>query len=233
MFPVAPYHAPARPIIVASRRMEGLMRRGIVCLLGLVAVTSGFVLAQSTSEEPPERFVLHVEGEKVAVELGRPFEIRVGERQVSMTLTAMPTRRFEKAGVAFEYPRDFSYEFENAGEASIWTLGGEDVAVTLQKYHPPGTSGSYAAVFVEGLLEAYGTGAKKTVTRRTLGGVLLKGYFVEATTSGTLLRQEVLAIPGTPARLLILDDFPEDGGSSSAEYRKVLRYLHGSFSASK
>ncbi|MHC4819103.1 MAG: hypothetical protein ACYTF8_13725, partial [Planctomycetota bacterium] len=87
--------------------------------INLGAWACGFVLFTcaragpgTEDKEPPQLFLLEVGGRNLPVQLGRPFDVEVDGKTVTMKLHVRPYRVFEAAGVRFRYPRHFTFEYE-------------------------------------------------------------------------------------------------------------------------
>lgn len=175
----------------------------------LVLVVGGLALAGEDAEKPSDRLglIVEIDDQKVEAVLGESFTVQIAGKPVRLRVTAKPTVQFRRAGIAFEYPRNYSYEHDDSEPTvTIWTLDGNNVVLMVQKYHGSDIPGSPAKAVSDFLVMRYGSGnSKKTRSMIKLGDRALKGYRVEASIAGERLVQELydVATKAGPVALML------------------------------
>ncbi|MEO2144408.1 MAG: hypothetical protein ABGY32_00755 [bacterium] len=71
-------------------------------------------------------------GAERTVTMGAPFELKLDGKTHLVTLELLPTRRLCVPDACFEYPSQFTFEFDPSGGSKIWTLSGNDLKVIVQ-----------------------------------------------------------------------------------------------------
>lgn len=104
---------------------------------GLIAL-AGFVLLAVTpavDEEPARLYVLKVDGQPVGIQLNEPVKVRINGRETTLALEVEPYRLFNKYGVRFQFPQDFTYDFDDSDPGlMIWGMEKSSSMLMLQKY---------------------------------------------------------------------------------------------------
>ena len=171
--------------------------------------------------EPPQLFTLDVDGVATAVRLDEPFTVKIGDRDVPMTLRVAEHRVFDATGVSFRYPRHFTFEYEKDVFATIWTLEGPSTVLILTRgpRQNPATAARDTALGSMGALGASGHEKTELVTKAGK----LEGVGFTATVAMAQLRQEVYAfdVPGGTCILIVQDLLNDDGTGSEATKKAV------------
>lgn len=200
----------------------------ITCLWVVALAAREQPATAPVEEEPPMRFTLQIEGKSVPVELDRPFQIDLDNRQIQAQLRAEPTRRFQAGGVSFEYPRHFAFEADRDDpNLTLWTLDGNDGVIMLMRFKVPVEPDQLLEEFVG----QYGKGnVQQGPVRVSLRGQEFEGTRLKITLAGARLHQDVFLLPATGGGLaMIVQDSPDESGNSTDEVREVIRLLEKTF----
>ena len=207
---------------------------GVAVLACLLCASRGGLGAVDESKEPPQQFKLTIGDNSVPLVEGEPVRIDGTFTNPQVKLTPEPYRLFPYAGVAFEYPRSFTFEadFENPRHRS-WTLSGNDFKIMYFDVKAPLTPGNYADELIAGLGEAQckvmDPDAKVTLGKHTLSGTKLL-----MTVANQPVSFEIYALPAPAgakgARLLVFqDNVDEAGGGHTKEGVATLEVLKRTF----
>lgn len=187
---------------------------------------------QGPQAEPPDRFFLTVDGDRVELALDQPATLRVGGVEASVKLSVQPTRVFETDAFVFEYPRHlvFAHDLE---PPESWDLDGSDVALMLQRHDlRGGGTDELLQSIADAITQGYGEGLQREEPADLdLDGTRYRGRRILAKLAGSVIQQELFVVPGKSGEgwLLILQDLPEDGGTDSEEMRSVRAALARTF----
>lgn len=99
-------------------------------LAAAIAVAVG---RQDPEQPPPLRMTVTVGGVAHQVVDGVEQVVDVAGAPTKLRVDVAPLRRFAAGGVAFDFPRDMVFEFEDSGVLQIWTLEGSDLTVMVQR----------------------------------------------------------------------------------------------------
>lgn len=185
-----------------------------------------------TSQEPPLKITVTIDGKPIESELDQELVIKGEFKDPKVRVRAAKTRRFNYAGVTFDYPSYFTWEYEREGSIyHNWTMSGNNCMVMLMEFSVEMT----AKELVENMEEEISLYGKPTPTTRTFKNTNLKGAKIamrlsDSSSDGEDIQvvQEVLEIP-TPkgrSRLLLLQELTPD----DPEAQVVLDLLSKTFS---
>ena len=184
--------------------------------------------AQPTAQEPPAEYVLTVNGKAVAVALGKETEINVeGASKARIKLSRKPTRTFDKAGVKFQYPVEYTFEADSSTpDVTIWSMSGVNSIVMLQEY-PKLEAKQLLAVVVPAVVMQYpAKSTKTTAISIVLAGKKLAGKRLTVRFGTVKIVQDVFAFSSSRASFtLILHDILDDSGKPTAEAAQLRKLL--------
>jgi hypothetical protein len=100
-------------------------------LLSAVAIER---VTTSNDGAPPLRVVLRVDGVEHVFSDGEQRELPVGDKKLRVAVAVAAERRFDAAGVRFDFPREMTFEYEQEDHAETWTLDGDDCTLLLQSF---------------------------------------------------------------------------------------------------
>lgn len=189
---------------------------------GLLSLTVLAVATVAGAAEPPTRLILEIDGTSVEVEAGQRFDLLIDDKKRSARISELPTRRFDAAGIRFEYSRHFSWEHDSP---DIWTLDGNNAVLILTR----GQSGddSTAEDVLDGMTKSRG---KHSSTYRKIALDTRQGHIegLEGTVemSGIDIRNEAYVLErGDVFALLILQDSSDGNAADAAEFQSLRKLL--------
>ena len=176
--------------------------------------------------------VLEVErGQKIPIQIGKPFTMTIGGNKVQMKLTARPYRIFQAGGVRFEYPRRFTFSCEKDVNVTTWTVEGPYALLMLQRFAKTDVKGLLVQ-FEADLVGRWGPKTKRSDTTLKAGNRELKGRRLDIHVAGEPLRQDLFGFDaGGATYIMMVQDLPADDGKSTQEavdlydlLRKTLKF---------
>ena len=174
-------------------------------------------------QEPPQIFYLESDGNKIPIELNKPFGTQILQGKKTATLRVEPFRVFRYAGLSFRYPREYTFEADHTHPGlSLWTLQGNDCLIMVQRYEHQGDPETVRRSVTNGLAASYKDAKKKEVAITwKLEDTTLKGVRLEVELAGTLLHQDLFSFRAgnRPVVLMIQDSEPKNGKASAARVR--------------
>lgn len=194
--------------------------------LGLIATMASRSAAQR-DEEPPLEFILRIDGADVPITAGKPATVTVAGKEVEVTLTPRPERRFSAAGLAFSYPAGHSFEVDREVPGlTIWTFDGNDNVIMIQRAERGIEPEDLARQLLDGLAEQFDAeGEPQRVTRR-FDGRDVAGRRAVFKVADARISYEIFPLSvGGAAVALMIQDSPEDDGSPTEETRQVIALL--------
>ena len=112
-----------------SRKRAATPIAGFAVLL--VFSSFAFSADPPQDQEPPLLLYLEAEGQRITIELDKPFDLAAIAGKKTATLRAEPYRVFPYAGLSFRYPSDYSFEAEQENDRSSWTLDGNSCVIMV------------------------------------------------------------------------------------------------------
>jgi len=192
----------------------------------LVLLTCAKAGPGTESAEPHQLFLLEIGERTVPVVLGRPFEVEIDGKTVTMKLHVRPYRVFEAAGVRFRYPRHFTFEYEKDAGVTQWTFEGPNTVLTLAAGQDPA---EWLRATEQALLERYGSPRRSDV-ELVLAKRRLKGSRLDIRLAGESIRQDLYAFRTDRGTcLLIIQDSLTDQGAPTADTKAAVTLLQQTF----
>jgi hypothetical protein len=188
------------------------------CLVAVLAVP------MVREDPPPYLLELEVDGQRHALVDGKQVTLPIAGKELAVKVSVAPTRRFDAAGVQFEYPRDMPFEYEESEHRRTWTLDGNDVTLMLFAHR----------VLLPGLaattLQSMVPGSQPGDIELVLGGRAVAASTVDRHAGGTTFRHVAVdLVLGERSLLLMLQASLADDGEPTAEFRTVLELLAKTF----
>lgn len=187
------------------------------CCLTLVLSTA------VDAAEPPLRLEVRVGDSRQRVDAGTAAQIVVDGKPVTLQVDILPTRRFNEAGLRFEYPAHMPWEHD---PPSMWTLDGNNATVIIHR----GEAGDDSSA--DDLLDNMESSLKsKTKPRRSdvelgLRSGTVRGRVATMAFSSSRIRTEAYVVgPASRPVLLMLQDALDDNGKATAEFIELRRLL--------
>ncbi len=194
----------------------GRLRRTIGLVLAGVVASAG-------AGEPPTRLGLEIGGATIEVEAGKAFEFIVDGRAVNARIVERPTRRFDEAGIRFEYPRHFPWEHD---APDMWTLDGNSAVLILTR--ADADADTTAADLLEGVEESLHStdrAPREKVVLRTRRGDI-EGLASRLRIGDASMHHEVYVFEAGDQRFfLMLQDSLDDDGRPTAEFNELRKRL--------
>lgn len=185
---------------------------------------------------PPLRLTVTVGGVAHQLVDGVEQVVDVAGAPTKLRVDVAPLRRFAAAGVAFDYPRDMAFEFEETGVLQTWTLEGSDLTVMVSRFQMgeadefvADTLGQMAANFAE----IEGDEPEKLEPCVVVaGGVDRAGQRVRFTIAEQPMMNKAFGLDlgkGKGCVMVMLQDSCGEDGAPSAEHEAFLALLAKSF----
>jgi hypothetical protein len=195
--------------------------------LAAALLLAGPLLADD-SKEPSLQYTLEIAGKAQAITLDAPIKVEGSFTNPEVVLKAAPTRRFTYGGIQFDYPAGFGWEAEISGpEEKTWTLSGNDFTIMYFVLPDAQAIDEFAAAMAAQFENAV---TKIEESERTLGGQKRKGKRMTVRLVGTSIYIEFYSFPSASgARLLVLQDSPDEEQAISPEAAKALQLMERSF----
>lgn len=204
--------------------MVGRMLRITICLLPLLA-TVGFVDHGAGVTDPPLQLTVSIGGHEQRLVEGVEAVVVIDGKQTKVKVVVEPMRRFQAAGVEFDFPRDMAFEHD-AEDFDSWTLDGSDVIVHVHR-HEAGKAIDLTRGTLAGMLATLDGDSDAPVRHEvTLGGTKYTGFRGRATFGPATI--EVIAVGidiGKRPLVLMLQHTLADDGTESAEKKRVLEMI--------
>jgi len=203
--------------------------RNLIWIAALLVVAAAQAGPDKETETPPQLFRLEVDGKPTPIELDKPLVVKIGDRAVTLKLTARPYRELTAGQVRLRYSRGLAFEYDQEDGVPSWSMDGSEFTIMLHK-QAAGESGDLLAELVEGMLEVYDKEKTRLSDARIeLDGKKFAGRRIDTVMAGQKLRQEVFVLPhGKANYVLVLLCFPEDG-KIPADAVAAFRMLRESF----
>ena len=183
--------------------------RVVVSALAVLACVAG----SDETKEPPQLLFLEVEGgQKVPIQIGKPFTVTIGANKVSMKLTERPYRIFDAGGVRFEYPRRFTFSYEKDVAATTWTVQGRHTLLMLQRFDKTDIKALLTKIEAN-LVGQFGPKTKRSDTTLKVGETELKGRRLDLDVGDKPIRQDWFgfAAGGATYAMMVQDSLTDDG----------------------
>lgn len=189
----------------------------------------GVLLAQDESREPPIKYRFEVDGKSYPIKEGEPLKLSGNLTNPTITLHAEPLRDFSYGGIAFSYPRSFTFEASiNDPAQKSWTLSGNDFKIAHYLIAGDLTADQFAAAMMGEFGLNNCTQAKTSIT---INGAKKEGTRLNVKLAGVKIAIDIFRLTsGKQTRLLTLQDSPDDAGRPSKESQETIPVLQKTFS---
>lgn len=185
--------------------------------------------ADDSSAAPPIAYTLEINGRPYVVVPDKPLTIEGEFKNPTLTLRVAKTRTFRAAGIAFDYPADFTYEADVSDpEVRTWTMSGNDVTLIVFQFSDEVTSEELADSTAEALAveQVDSQPIKLKLGDNAHAGVRTTMQFA----TQTLIQQTVgLPSSGSGSRILVIQEVRTEGEAEAAELPATLQLLSSSF----
>lgn len=213
--------------------MKSLVALFAIGLIAVIALAEPPVEKATTRPtEPPQEFTLEVDGKPVAIEAGTPLTARVGDKDVTLKLTPKPDRLLKLPGVSFRYPTQHGFEHDAEDETVLqWTLDGNSNTIIITR----AAVKSDPAELVKDTLDSIASQFNKRDIKRgkgelSLGGKKHTSTKLQVTVIGHKIAYEAVGFNVDDSTyVIILQDTPNDDGTTSDETQQVMDLLDKTF----
>ncbi len=196
----------------------------ILSSIGLLIFQLNGYTNTDQSIEPPDQYLLKVDGQEFPIELNKLSQLSVKFSNPKIILTVKPTKVFDYGGVYFEYPRYYTFEASLCNKNfKGWTLSGNDAKIMIYNYQTVVGHKAMANI----MLEQYGPQkCKLEKCKMIIPNRVLHGTRVVAKIGKITLFQEIYSFKhASGSTLLILQDSPENEDAASAEATILMKML--------
>jgi len=197
----------------------GMMRVAVMVFLCMFARE---MFAQSN-----ETIILTIDGKEYTFVEGE--ELKLKETLVSPTISARlaENKKFESNYLTFEYPKNFSYTFEEDIGYRNWTFDGSDFVIMYFEMDMETELND----FVDEMVNQFGAERCKTKpVQLELGDRILKGTRIDVTLVGQQLTIDFVEIESNDykSRIIAFQDSVGEDGNGSKEKAKTLKVINRS-----
>ncbi|HNO78404.1 MAG TPA: hypothetical protein PKN33_10125 [Phycisphaerae bacterium] len=194
-------------------------------------------------QEPPREVIITVDGKPHRTEPNQVIVLKGKFEDPKIRIEVSETRRFSNAGISFEYPAYFEWEFEQIeGAYNCWTMSGDETSIMVFDMEMEMTAKEHAESMSD--TDFMRTESMSPITRilgkSTLDGIRVVRNYAdpELKDLGLETTQDIFDVP-TPkgrSRLLLLNGVTPELKSDTDEFdfdseepKIVLKYLTKSF----
>ncbi|WP_150132052.1 hypothetical protein [Dokdonella koreensis] len=190
----------------------------VLALIVAAATASAGICA-----EPPTQLRVRLGDQDIRLDAGQSVEVRIDGKPVSLRVDELPFRRFAEAGIAFDYPRHFPWEFESP---ATWTLDGNSaVIIVLGAEKGEGADPDAVLDGIAQTLKSKRPAPRESILLATRNGPI-DGVAMTVTLASSRIRNEAYRIEGRSRDvLLLLQDSLTDDGQASAEFVAMRKQL--------
>jgi hypothetical protein len=184
------------------------------------------------SEALIEEYTLELDGKSIDVRAGQESIVDVGGKKVRAKLTAKPDKLFRAGGVSFRIPREYSLEIGKEPDGTqTWTFDGNNGIVHLARFPNAVPPKQVVRDAVNRLKAQYGeTNVKTKDASLKLGGRVHPGTRLTVRIAGQTSTQDISAFEtGGVTFVVMVQETPQEDGSSGAEVRRVRELLATTF----
>lgn len=209
----------------------GLKRTICTALLAFVASIPLAWAQDPEQAEPPLLYQLKVGDKTLPIAEGVPATVEGSFTNPPVTLTVEPYRVFPHGGIAFHYPRHFTFEADlTSPDMKIWTLSGNSFKIMYFVTPQPLTVDAFLASVAQQAGPDH-LALDPEPAAIELAGQSFAGKRLNLTLAGQMISTETFALPPRDGntRLLVLQDSPPAPGTPSEEAKSASGLLTQSF----
>lgn len=201
----------------------------------LVPMLAAFVAWQgSPLQAPPIKVQLEVDGQAYQLTSGKSAKVKIGNSEHTVMVRALPYRRLELHGIAFDFPLNASFEREDGPDENpkTWTIETADLTVIVFEF-ASGSPTEMAKVLSASMSgDQNDAGAKPCKLR--LGGEQVAGFEANVQILGTAFCNRSVGVGAAGKSYVIqLQDAVGEDGAPSADMKIMQRLLDQTFAVVK
>ena len=181
--------------------------------------------------EPAQKFILKIDNSVHEISINKDHNVVVGGKPHKVRINLSPIRRFNKAGLSFDFDakRHFSYE-ELSPLVDHWSLDGNNSVIIIQDYKVSVENSE----IIESFKEQYNKMKAKTKwakTRLNYGNRTVKGERLLINMGDIELEQQIFFFKSNDGtRVMILQDAPQDDNQNTEEFISMRKLVEKSLS---
>ena len=183
----------------------------------------GNTIAQSSNSK--STFVVTINGQKHTISEGDELIIPPSTSETTVSVEQAEFKKFNGGILSFNYPSNFSYQFEQDTGYKNWTIDGNDFVVMHFEFNNP----TPLNAIVKGMVSEFGKkNCKVSDTQITVGKNTLSGQRIDVALVGQKLSidfLEIIADDGK-SRFIAFQDSKNDFGGDSEESLKALKMIN-------
>jgi hypothetical protein len=178
--------------------------------------------------EPPLKFVIEIDGQKINGEIGKPFKLNGNFKDAKTIVKTSDFREFNFAGISFQYPAAFQFEADVEDLAyKMWLLTGVESTITVYEVVDKYDAEGYA----KERIEDFDTDdfEEEEVTLK-MGDKKLTGIRMVFKVDEYEYVEDIFDLPKKNGkwRLLVLSDVAPDRDPDSTEQKNALELIEKS-----
>ena len=191
------------------------------CFLFLFLLGNTF--AQSSDSK--STFVVTINGQKHTISEGDELIIPPSTKETTVSVSQAAFKKFNGGILSFNYPSNFSYQFEQDVGFKNWTIDGNDFVVMHFEFDGP----TPLDAIVKGMVSEFGKkNCKVSDTQITVGKKKLSGQRIDVGLAGQKLSIDFLEIIANDgkSRFIAFQDSKNDFGGDSEESIKTMQMIN-------
>jgi hypothetical protein len=179
--------------------------------------------------EPEAQYELQINNKPVALTLEKEMWVGMKAGPTRVKLVRSPLRLFDKSGVRFQYPVDYTFEADDSDpNVLIWTLSGTNSAIMVQQFGKVTAPTLINAVIGEAI-KLYGRGnVKLSPVTFDLGSRKLQGKRLNVTLAKQKLMQEFYSFGTAKNSFIFMIQDSSGKGWQTQEVRHLKNLLYSS-----
>jgi len=197
------------------------MKTSLVLIVGVVMI----LRANAQDDiEPQPIFIIETEAETSLLTEGETFTIEASSRDTEVEVRLAPYRKFNNAALAFRYPSNFAFEYDESPGYKSWTLDGNNFVILLFEID----NQTALEDFVDEIVDQFGReNCSLQETEVPIGLKTLYGTRIMVEMAGQGLTFDFLKIPSEDGKswFIAFQDSLNDDGSGTEEAAITLEMI--------
>jgi hypothetical protein len=184
--------------------------------------------AQSGSTKPYPTFIVTVNQKEYKVSEGEELKVDSDNNESIITVKLAEYNRFDNGTIFFDYPSNFSFEFEDEVGLKSWSLDGSDFIIMYFEIEEKTELDDFVLAMVSQFGEE---NCKVEKTQKKLGGSVLKGKRIFVSLVGTTLTIDFMEVEmgDSTSRFISFQDVLDEQGAPSKEGVKTWLMIEETF----
>jgi hypothetical protein len=193
-------------------------------MMRLVVVIFLTVFARGIMAQSNETIILSIDGKEYTFTEGEELKLKETFVSPKISVRLADNKKFESNYLTFEYPKNFSYTFEEDIGFRNWTLDGSDFVIMYFEMDIE----TELSDFVDEMVNQFGAWRCETSpTKLKLGDRTLEGTRIDVTLVGQKLTIDFVEIESNEykSRIIAFQDSVGEDGNGSEEKTKTLKVI--------